>query len=327
MSGSDRETMARLLGIGFLLWSIYTAVNYAVLAAPSAPEVAVESSDDPTTQRSRRLPSERSPSVGPRASGGAATDNLSASQPSSSRTGTARVARSDRAFDLTAGAATTGDEGDELTGGDLAFADERARAVAADSSPGVYQVVGSRRVITSAIAVGDMAPLGPLAADTAWHSGLLRPAFRHEQGEIAPGLYMAEATGGPCNFELWRMMIDGQARVIGEDFLQSGRLLVVIDDVEPDWFVSSSTCSPWQPWEPRPDPTAPAADGDYAAGDLAPGIWVVPDDCLWEQVVSFRGGELRDVVASAQGPRPLIVDETTIGVRIRSCVEPITLIH
>lgn len=151
--------------------------------------------------------------------------------------------------------------------------------------------------------------------------------LRSIQGEITPGLYATELNTEGCSYELWRVMKrTRENRVIGEDYLQSGRMLVSINGIEPDWFTSTAACGEWFEWRPRTDPGAPADNGDYWAGDLARGLWEVPSGCLWEKVAGFRGAALRDVVENGRGPQLLLVDEDTVGLRLRGCEEPITLL-
>jgi hypothetical protein len=113
--------------------------------------------------------------------------------------------------------------------------------------------------------------------------------------------------------------------VIGQDHLADGRLLVSFNDVEPDLFSARPGCGVWVPWSPVIEPLEEAVDGDYWVGDLAAGTWSVPDDCLWEKVVAFRGAALVDVEESGFGPEPLVIDDETLGVRIRGCAEPVAL--
>jgi hypothetical protein len=120
-------------------------------------------------------------------------------------------------------------------------------------------------------------------------------------------------------------MKDRRVAVIGEEYLSSGRLLVEINEIEPDWFASSGSCGPWYRWSPLAVPLTRAGTGDYWVGDLARGVWQVPDSCRWEKVVSFRGASLADVEAHGRGPEPLIVDAGTYGVRVRECTVPMTL--
>ncbi len=145
------------------------------------------------------------------------------------------------------------------------------------------------------------------------------------QGEISPGLYATDFEAEGCGYELRRVMIDREVDVIGAEYLAAGRVLVSINDVEPDWFSSSVRCGQWYEWSPLPVALSQAGNGDYWVGDLARGVWVVPTGCRWETVVGFRGGSVDDVVSFGAGPEPLVIDEDTYGVRIRNCTNPLTL--
>lgn len=112
---------------------------------------------------------------------------------------------------------------------------------------------------------------------------------------------------------------DQQVRVIGEDHLHQGRMLVTINGIEPDTFTSSNGCGSWIPWSPLQTPLTKAGDGDYWVGDLVQGEWTVPPGCIWEKVAAFRGGRLDDVIHSDLGPGSVMIDEGTLGLRIRQC--------
>jgi hypothetical protein len=151
--------------------------------------------------------------------------------------------------------------------------------------------------------------------------------MRAVQGELVPGTYATGTDAAECSYQLLRVMRRSREEaVIGEDYLATGRLLVTIDGVEPDSFTSTVGCGRWYRWTRRADPTAPAPNGDYGPGDLAPGLWEIPAGCLWEQVVAFRGAELRDVEANGQGPTLLPIDDVPLGLRLRSCQEPATFV-
>lgn len=141
-------------------------------------------------------------------------------------------------------------------------------------------------------------------------------AFR---GPIEPGLYATGFDAEECEYELRRTTSERGEWVIGHDYLGQGRTLVTLNSIEPDVFVATSGCGRWVPWTPLVVPLTQAGDGDYWVGDLEPGIWEVPDGCYWEKVASFRGADLADVMDSGTGPDPLVVDEGTLGVRIRTC--------
>lgn len=138
-------------------------------------------------------------------------------------------------------------------------------------------------------------------------------------GDIPPGLYATRFDAEGCSYELSRVMINRAVAVIGQDYLASGRLLVEINQIEPDWFSSAPSCGQWYAWAPVPVALTQAGNGDYWVGDLAQGQWTVPEGCRWEKVVGFRGA-LHDVVARGAGlDQPLVVDADTYGVRVRGC--------
>jgi hypothetical protein len=118
-------------------------------------------------------------------------------------------------------------------------------------------------------------------------------------GTMAPGLYATSFGVENCSYEIRRETTSRRfrpvtERVIGQDYLADGRLLVSFNDVEPDLFSARPGCGVWVPWSPVIEPLEEAVDGDYWVGDLAAGTWSVPDDCLWEKVVAFRGAALVD---------------------------------
>jgi hypothetical protein len=146
------------------------------------------------------------------------------------------------------------------------------------------------------------------------------------RGSITPGLYATGFDAGSCRYELRRLMRDDTERVIGEDQLGAGRLLVTINEIEPDWFTSSPGCGEWERWEPLAVPLTEAGSGDYWVDDLARGSWSIPSGCRWESVVGFRGALLSDVIDSTVGPDVVDVDASTLGVRLRGCAVPATLL-
>lgn len=142
----------------------------------------------------------------------------------------------------------------------------------------------------------------------------------NEDGEIVPGLYATAFDVEECSFELRRIMRDDNEAVIGSDRLDRGRMLVSINEIEPDTFRAARECGEWMPWSPLVEPLTVAGNGDYWIGDLRRGVWNVPEGCMWEKVVGFRGAKLWDVQDSGFGPdQPLVIDEETVGVRIRGC--------
>lgn len=144
------------------------------------------------------------------------------------------------------------------------------------------------------------------------------------EGSVSPGLYASSFIGSDCTYELYRDVKNGE-RLIGSDRLNEGRLLVTIDDLEPDRFSSTTGCIEWVPWQPLSEPLTTAYNGDYWAGDLAPGTWLVPDSCYWEEVVGFRGASMYDVIDSGRGPSTIEITDESWGFRIRLCASPMVL--
>lgn len=136
---------------------------------------------------------------------------------------------------------------------------------------------------------------------------------------IVPGMYATEFGVLDCEYELRRIMDDNRDHVIGHDRIESGRMIVSINEVEPDFFVATRSCGEWSPWSPLVEPLTAAGTGDYWIGDLAEGVWSVPSGCFWEKVVSFRGALLLDVEQTGAGPGELTVDQFTLGLRVRHC--------
>jgi len=151
------------------------------------------------------------------------------------------------------------------------------------------------------------------------------PTPEEQDGVISPGLYSTPFHVQNCSYEL-RALVDGERiQTVGQEFLSRGRVLVLIDDVEPDWFESSTNCHQWMPWQPLQHPLTSlvlAGNGDYWKADLAQGTWEVPEPCTWSKVTAFRGASLTDVVAVGGPETSLIIDEATLGVRIRGCITP-----
>lgn len=138
-------------------------------------------------------------------------------------------------------------------------------------------------------------------------------------GRLSPGLYATDFDVTGCGYELRQILDDLEESIIGEDRLANGRMLVSINEVEPDTFIANPACGDWIPWSPLAEPLTVAGNGDYWMGDLQFGQWEVPEGCIWEKVVGFRGGKLWDVQESGHGPEPLQVTRETLGVRIRGC--------
>ncbi|MEL6983139.1 MAG: hypothetical protein AAFO29_12010, partial [Actinomycetota bacterium] len=130
--------------------------------------------------------------------------------------------------------------------------------------------------------------------------------------DIVPGLYASSFDAEGCSYELRRVDRSGDDRLIGQERLGDGRLLVSLNPIEPDVFSSVPQCRSWVPWSPLVAPLVQASAGDYWIGDLAKGTWSVPDGCLWEKVVAFRGARLADVTDSGLGPEELVVDDETM---------------
>jgi len=156
-------------------------------------------------------------------------------------------------------------------------------------------------------------PSDPVETDIVPQAGL------NGSGELAPGLYATAFGVEDCSFELRRIMKTKKEAVIGRDRLDEGRMLVSINEIEPDSFSAVPQCGRWMPWSPVVEPLTVIGDGDYWIGDLKTGTWDAPHGCIWEKVVSFRGAKLWDVQDSGYGPQPLVVDDETLGVRIRGC--------
>ncbi len=142
-------------------------------------------------------------------------------------------------------------------------------------------------------------------------------------GLLEPGLYATAFGVEDCSYQLRQVLSDDRDAVIGQDRLHEGRMLVTINEIEPDTFSAVPQCGRWAPWSPLVEPLSVAPNGDYWIGDLAIGTWQVPEGCLWEKVVGFRGAKLWDVQDSAAGPIALVVDEETLGIRVRGCDQPL----
>lgn len=137
--------------------------------------------------------------------------------------------------------------------------------------------------------------------------------------QLTPGMYATEFGTSDCSYELRSVMKDDEEAIIGKDSLSYGRMLVSINEIEPDTFSSTLSCGGWIPWSPLEEALTVVGNGDYWIGDLKTGVWQVPEGCMWEKVVGFRGAKLWDVQSSGHGPQRLIVDDSTLGVRIRGC--------
>jgi hypothetical protein len=144
---------------------------------------------------------------------------------------------------------------------------------------------------------------------------------------LEPGLYATAFDGQDCSYELVRYDRQGEERIIGQDRLSEGRMLVSLNEIEPDVFVPSPQCGGWSLWSPLVEPLVTAEPGDYWVGDLTLGLWEVPEGCLWEEVVDFRGARLSDVVESGRGPQRITIDDDTLGIRFRGCDHPLVLVE
>lgn len=147
-----------------------------------------------------------------------------------------------------------------------------------------------------------------------------------ELPEIDPGIYTTDFDVEDCSYTLSAVHRDRKERDIGSDEVNQGRLIVTIEELEPDRFTADEACGSWSRWSPLANQLTSAGNGDYWTGDLAPGLWEVPQGCFWEKVLAFRGSRVSDVADSGIGPAPLRVSRTTPGVRIRGCSEPITFV-
>jgi hypothetical protein len=169
----------------------------------------------------------------------------------------------------------------------------------------------------------DVRPRGLPGVDYPLETDIVPDASLAGGPPVEPGLYATPFGVRDCSYQLRSVMQDGEDTVIGEDRLLEGRMLVTINEIEPDTFSAVPQCGDWAPWSPLVEPLTVAGDGDYWIGDLVAGTWSVPEGCIWEKVVGFRGAELYDVVESGNGTAPLVVDEDTLGVRIRGCDRPL----
>ncbi|MCP5032646.1 MAG: hypothetical protein GY939_12640 [Actinomycetia bacterium] len=280
--------MARLIGVGVFLWSMYATMSYAWGLAPQPTEKPVEASPVTTVESSF-----------------AEAEAASAAQ---------AAAILEELIDANEEASALPTE--------LGFAEDSSAASSTATRwiSGTYSI-GDDPDPRVAARDRDIAPRQPLFEEDERLESLSVPAYmRTIQGQLEPGLYSTVGEVDECDYQLWRVMKrTRQGQVIGEEYISGGRLLVTIDGIEPDWFTAGIGCGQWQRWTPRADPTAPITNGDYGAGDLAPGTWQVPDGCLWERVVAFRGASLRDVAASGQGPAVLEIDDSGMGLRLRGC--------
>ena len=290
MDRSDGAIVARLVAIGMVLWAVYSSIGYSVdnFPAPSA-----------------RVPESASPSP---------VDAIAEVEmtPEPLQEPYLRTAA------FSPGAYAVGDSPDPQVA-------RRDR----DYRPSRRLFVDDDRVVDSddrdADQDADDEDRDPDDEDADDREADDRPSTRRVQGQIEPGLYGTDFDASDCSYELWRVMQDRDTKVIAEEHLSEGRVLVSINGIEPDWITSTAGCGDWYPWEPMPTPLTSADDGDYWIGDLAHGVWFVPRPCRWEVVVAFRGADIDDVVDSGAGPGSLTIDDDTLGVRLRGCRTSITL--
>ena len=170
----------------------------------------------------------------------------------------------------------------------------------------------------------DVEPDRPPGLDYPPETDLVPHHSQAALGSLAPGLYATAFGVRDCGYELRRINKSGEEVVIGQDHLFEGRVLVTINEIEPDSFRARPQCGDWSLWSPLAEPLTSVGNGDYWVGDLAPGTWDVPEGCVWEEVVAFRGAELVDVEHAGMGPEALVVDDETLGLRIRGCTGVLT---
>lgn len=142
-------------------------------------------------------------------------------------------------------------------------------------------------------------------------------------GTIPAGVYVTPVGVKDCEFELWRTMEDGSEQMIGSDYLKEGRMIVSINEVEPDRFYSSEGCGEWSPWSNFTEELLYTSNGDYWTGDLKKGVWKVGAGCVWERVRDFRGTALVDSVETGLGPDRVAIGEESLGLRVRGCLQPL----
>ena len=199
------------------------------------------------------------------------------------------------------------------------------RAAVTTWSPAVY-TVGDTDEVRTYRSDRDVEPRGEVISDdVTFEESNIPSSAQRLGGELEPGLYATSFEAERCTYELWQVLRTRRPAVIAEEYLARGRVLVSINEIEPDWFSSTRGCGEWRRWEPLEQPLTRADNGDYWIGDLAAGAWDVPAGCVWEKVVAFRGAELADVEESGGPGQPLVVDDDTLGVRVRGCRAPLTL--
>ena len=339
--------MARLVGIGIFLWVIYATMSYAWAMAPQPdddgprrpppideiqPEPESESESEPARIEDARVEHARTEDAPVALAREAVAEDQvgDAALPGFSFAGrdeAALAAEQATAVveDLVEAKVEAADglDAERL----LALADDRPDVLRTSWPSGVYAVGPSDDPRVAARDRDHRAKNPRFVEDERLASMTVPHYVRSIQGELAPGTYATDPTAHDCTYQLWRVMRKSRTEeVIGEDQLSSGRLLVTIDGTEPDWFTATVGCGGWHQWVPRADRTAPIVNGDYGPGDLAPGVWDVPEGCLWEKVAAFRGAQLHDVVSNGQGPTKLVIEsDEPVGLRLRSCQAEVTL--
>ena len=142
---------------------------------------------------------------------------------------------------------------------------------------------------------------------------------------MAPGLYAMGFGVSDCSYEIRRVSPDKVEKVIGVDRLSRGRMLVTLNEIEPDAFVSMPQCGQWASWSPLIEPLIVAGNGDYWIGDLAREAGRCRSAACGRRWWDSVGPSWPTWRNPQPGPRPLVVDADTLGVRVRNCEQPITL--
>jgi len=143
------------------------------------------------------------------------------------------------------------------------------------------------------------------------------------KGSIDPGVYVTPFATKDCEYELWRIMENGEEQLIGSDAISEGRLIVNINGIEPDRFYSTEGCIEWSEWSQLEEPIKSISNGDYWTGDLQPGTWKLGIGCTWERVIDFRGALLTDSKDSGIYPGEIGIGKEDLGIRVRGCKSPI----
>ncbi|MDH3682898.1 MAG: hypothetical protein OEV40_23445, partial [Acidimicrobiia bacterium] len=216
--------MARLVGLGLLFWAVYASLTYSLEHVPRPASAAPSALDRPSpVDALAEASAEPEPAIRPAPAGpawapgayvvGASADDEIAATDRDYRPRETVFSDDEELFDDEG----VSDEG-ESEEGEL-FDDEG---------------VSDEGLADDQAGAGDGVPVTP----------------RSVVGEIAPGLYATAFDVEDCTYELWRVMRDRQPRVIAEEYLAAGRLLVSINGIEPDWFTATESCGSWYPWRP-----------------------------------------------------------------------------